>query len=123
MISARSSGPKPGALQADDIQTGDLVHARADDKRRQIFSETGSALRDREPADARELVKDAAAAEKDAVLERDMAAEQAVVRDDHLVPDRAVVPDMRAGHEEIVVADRGEGVRARSRDESSRARE
>ena len=58
-----------------------------------------------EPADARELVKNAAAAEKDAVLQRDVAAEKAVVGDDRLVPDVAVVPDVRAGHEEILVPD------------------
>ncbi len=71
-------------------------------------------LGDRELPNAHELMENAAASKKRAVFHRHVTAEKTVVRDDHLVAEGAIMPEMRAGHEEIVVADAGRGTRGRA---------
>jgi hypothetical protein len=52
-------------------------------------------------------MKDAAAAEKCAVVYVNVTAEQTIVGDDRIVSNRAIVAEMRTGHQKIFVADFG----------------
>ncbi len=108
LVALRSA--QAGAAQAHDIEAGDHVALRGDDKGRDVFAESGIALRDDEPADAHVLMKDRAAAEEGAIAHAHVAAEQAIVRDDDAVADLAIVPQVRAGHEEIAIAHDGGAV-------------
>jgi hypothetical protein len=51
------------------------------------------------------LMKNAAAAEKDTVINVNMTAEQTIVRNDDVVCDLAIVADVCAGHQIVFVAD------------------
>ena len=64
-----------------------------------------SPRKQRQPADAHELVDDAVAGDEAAVAELDVARQQRAAGDDRLVADRAVVGDVAVLHEVVAVAD------------------
>src|SRR4051794_23915293 len=96
-----------GPLQTDDVDAEDEVHFGRDEKRWDVFAQTGSTLNHRQPPDPHELVEDTSATEERAVADFHVAAEEAIVRDNDAVADAAVVSDMRTRHQETVVANDG----------------
>ena len=98
-------GSEPGAAQADRIQTADRIRARGDAEGRQILSDLGAALHDRQCADARELMHQRVAGDEHPVLHRDVACQQRAIRQNDMIAHRAIVRDVRVGHDEIIGAD------------------
>jgi hypothetical protein len=69
-----------------------------------ILAEPALSLRQNEPSDANELMKDAASPDEHLVLHLDVTAKQGIISDDNAVAELSVMRQVRSGHEKIVVA-------------------
>ncbi len=92
---------------AKDIDSEDDVSFCGEKEWRDVFAESGTALRHDETTDMRELVKHCASTNESAVVDPDIAAEEAIVRDDHTVADSAIMAHVHTGHEKVAIADSG----------------
>lgn len=95
------------ASQTNDVQAADPISSKRNRERRQVFADRGTALHQRQRADARELVHEAIAGNKRAILHYDVAGQQDAIGHDHMIANDTVMADMRIGHHEIVRTDHG----------------
>lgn len=96
-----------GAAEADGIDSGDAVVSDADQKGRDVLTESGGALDHAVVSDPNELMENGSAAEEATIPDGDMSAHQAIVGQNIAVAEKDVVTEMDSSHEEVIVPNCG----------------